>query len=666
MPRITRIKLQWGASSVTPGDWYLGLLGLYGRKIGRGTGLAISIRGVLLWSLLACVIGYFSGAGYYWWKLEQRTYNYVRYADVLLYPLSSQKRREVRELQGKALLADATDAFKAKQWSRALNNLHFGLERYPRDLNARLKLAQMYLGYRLRTKAQETLMQGLDYGWPGRAYLQSAIEMAGSGEDYELVVEICDRALALHEPASQPVADRRWLTEQKLRALIVEKRTEDALAFAERESGAVADATVFELRIQALLQAGRAAEAATIAEDWAKRFEKDGQALRLLARAYRESGRIDDMKRVLARLRSDSPADPRALVYSMIQHFLAGLDGEGRLLLDDYIFRFGGTEANFILAAEPLAEIKRGEELEVVLAAAAERGFHDSRLRISRLQIMIAGRRWAEATHEIYEIRAALPAGSSARAAMLDFFQYLVAAASDSSDGAQTGLITFVRERQLTMVAYRQCVEILRAAGRIDTARQIVTFAQGAYPQNKYLADAVVALDKEMADRRAAEEAARPVAAPVAAFASAEAFFKELDAAEAQKGSKTALAFFSEMRKARPEWLPLNSEAVERRELELRSRVNDIAGLQSAVRSYLTEERARIQAVVSIATRLHGEKRDSDARMLLTEILRKIPGEPTATGLMASWFPPPKAAPTSGNQPPATPQPTSPTPAPKS
>jgi cellulose synthase operon protein C len=654
MPRITRIKLQWGASSVTPGDWYLGLFGLYGRKIGRGTGLAVSMRGLLLWSLLACVIGYFSGAGYFWWKQERRPYNYVRYTDVLLYPLSAEKRREVRELQGKALIADALDAIKEQQWSRGLNNLHHGLERYPRDLTARLKFAQIYLGFRLRTKAQAVLMQGLDYGWPGRAYLQSAIEMAAGGEDYELVAEICTRALALHDPAKHSAADRRWLIEQKLRALIVEKRTEDALAFAERESGSVTDATLSELRLLALLQAGRAVEAVELAEAWVKRVGSDGQALRLLARSYREAGRLEDMKRSLARLRADAPADPRILVFSMHQHFLAGLEREGRLLLDDYVFRFGGTEANFVLAAEMLAETRRGDELEVVLAAAAERGFHDSRLFTSRLLVLIAGRRWAEATSQIYQIRSGLPAGASARAGMLDFFQYLVAAASDSSDGAQTSLVTFVRERQLTMAAYRQCVETLRTAGRIDTARQIVTFAQGSYPQNKYLADTVVALDKEIADRRAAEEAARPVAAPVAAFASAEAFFKEVDAVDARSGPKNALSLFSEMRRVRPDWLAQTSEAVERRELELRSRVTDIAALQSAVRSYLTAERARIQAVVSIATRLHEEKRDAEARMLLTEILKKIPGEPAATNLMARWFPAPKAAPAPAVPPPAS------------
>jgi len=645
MPRITRIKLQWGASSVTPGDWYLGLFGLYTRKTGRGRGLAVSVRGALVWGALASAVAYCGGAGYYWWKQEQRPYNYVRYTDVLLYPISGEKRREVRELQGKSLIADAFDAIQAQQWGRGLMNLRLGLERYPRDLTARLKLAQIFLGIRLRAKAQETLMQGLGYGWPGRAYIQSAIEMAAGGEDYELVIEICDRAMVLHDPARHSATDRRWLVEQKVRALIAEKRTEDALAFAERETDSVSDATLSELRLLALLQAGRADEAVAYGEAWAARAGGESQALRLLARSYREAGRIEDMKRMLVRLRADSPADPRAPVFAMIQLFLAGLDEEGRRMLDDYIFRFGGSEANFILAAEPLAEIKRADELEILLAAAAERGFRDSRLLATRLQVLIAGRRWAEATRQIYEIRATLTAGAAGRAAMLDFFQYLVAAASDPAEGAQTSLVSFVRERQLTMAAYRQCVEILRASGRTDTARQIVTFAQGSYPNNQYLADTMAALDKEIADRIAAEEAARPVVAPVEAFMSAKAFFAEADRVAGAQGSSAALALFAEMRKAWPEWLRLNSETVDRRELELRADLDDIAALQSAARSYITAERARIQAVIALATRLHEAKRDAEARMLLTEILRKAPADPAATALMTRWFPAPKAAP---------------------
>lgn len=645
MARFPRIKLQWGASRTTPGRWYLGLVGVYRRKTGRGKGLAISLRGVAILALATGVAGYFGGAGYYWWKQEQRAYNFVRYTDVLLYPLSAEKRREVRELQGKSMIAEGLDALEAQQWNRALMSLRLGLDRYPRDLTARLKLAQIFLAYRVRAKAQETLLQGLDHGWPGRAYLQSAMEVAAAGDDQELVLAICDRGLALHDPARHPDADRRWLVEQRVRALLAEKRSEDALAFAEQESGAVGDDTLSELRLLALLQAGRHPEAVVFAEEWVARSARSTQSLRLLARVYREAGRPREMAKTLAELRADAPADPRGHVFSLVQHLLAGLEQEGRAILEDYIFRFGGTEANFVLAAEPLAEINRPEELETLLAAAAERGMRDPRLAAARLQVLISGRRWAEATRQISDLRALLPGGVSARANLLDLFQYLVGAAADPADGAQSSLTDYVRARQLPMSVYRQCVETLRNNGRIDTARQIVTFAEGVYPTSRYIAETAAALDARIEERRAAEEAARPVVAPVAAFATPETFFAEVDRLATEQGVAAALALFREMRKARPDWAGAQSEPLGRRELELHAERDDLTAIQGAVRTYLSADRVRIQYVITLATRLHEAERDVEARMLLNEILRRTPGEPVAAGLLVRWFPAPPVEP---------------------
>lgn len=657
MARSSRIKLQWGASKVTPGDWYLGLFGLYRTKSGRGKGLAVSLRGVLLWCLLFGVLAYFGGAGYYWWKQEKRTYNYVTYSDVLIYPLSAAKRREVRELQGKSMIAEGIDQIEAQQWGRGLMSLRIGLDRYPRDLTARLKLAQLFVAYRVRAKAQETLVEGLKYGWPGRSFLQSAIEIGAAGEDFEMVLVICDRALALHNPAQHSAADRRWLVEQRVRALLAEKRNDEALAFAERESGSVADATMSELRLLALLQASRREEAVAFAEAWAARSNNDVQALRLLARSYREAGRPRDMARILAVIRSDAPADPRAHVFSLIQHLLAGMDKEGRALLEDYIFRFGGTEANFVLAAEPLAEIKRADELDILIAAATDRGIRDPRLLAARLQALIAGRRWAEATRQIADIRALLPTGVASRASLLDLMQYLVAAAADPADGAQSSLTDYVRARQLPMSAYRQCVDTLRLAGRIDTARQIITFAQGVYPTSRYLSDTGGELDREMEARRAAAEAAKPVSVPVAAFASPATFFAEVDRVAAESGASSAFVLFREMRKARPAWAAEQAEQLGRRELELHAEGDDLAALQGAARFYLTVERTRVQNVVALATRLHEAKRDPAARMLLNEILRKVPGEPVASGLIARWFPAKPVEPAAPKPTPSAPEP---------
>lgn len=643
---LSRIKLQWATARTTPGAWYLGLVGVYQRRNGRGYGLALSLRGVMLWGLVAAVLGYFGGAGYYWWKQEQRPYNYVSYADVLLYPLSVEKRREVRELQGKAMIAAGFADLEAQQWNRGLMHLRLGLDRYPRDLNARLKVAQLFLAYRVRARAQETLMQGLELGWPGRAYLQAAIELAAEGEDTELVMEICDRALALHDPASHSATDRRWLAEQRIRALLSDKRAEEALAYAESESGTIEEGLLFELRLVSLLEAGRADEAVTVAEERRKLRGDDSSTLRLLARAYREAGRPEDMVRVLATIRAEAPADPRPYVFGFVQQLLAGREAEGRALIEDFIFRFGGTEANYLLAAQPLAEIGRGAEIELLLAAAAERGIRDPRLLASRLEVLIMERRWAEATRQISDIRAMLPADDAGRAGLLDLFQYLVAAASDPADGAQSSLTDYVRARQLPMSAYRRCVEVLRAAGRLETARRIVGFAEGVYPGNRYLAGSRSSLDADIEARRAAEAASRPAPVPMAGLASAEAFLAKLDRVAAEEGAPAALALFRELRRARPEWAADKEELLARRELELHAQGDDITALQGAVRRYLSADRERVEVVTVLATSLFEKQRVEKARLLLNEILRRVPGEPGAAGLLVRWFPPqPEAAP---------------------
>lgn len=638
MPRISRIKLQWGASRATPGDWYLGLFGLYVRKSGGGRGLAISLRGALAWACLFMVAAYFAGAGYYWWKQDQKPYNYVRYSDVLLYPLSSAKREQVRELQGQALIAAANEDLNNQIWSRGMMNLRLGLDRYPKDLKARLRLAQLFVAYRLRGKAEETIMQGLDFGWPGRTYFQASIELAGAGEDHELIISICDRGLALHDPARHPASERRWLIEQRIRALLAAKRNEEAISYAEKEMNQVDDNTISELRLLALLQAGRKDEAVVFAEAWRARAGAEPAALRLLARVYREAGRLDDMSRILTEVRTRNPASPRPHVFAMIQYFLAGRDADGRALLDDYIFRYGGTEANYALAAEPLAEIGRGDEVDVLLAAAAERGIKDPRLFLSKLLLLITEKRWAEATRQIEDIRASLPAGSD-RASLLEYYQHLIGAAADPADGAQSSLTDYVRMRQLPMAIYRQCIEVLRRAGRMETARQIVTFADGVFPSNSFLAEARASLEQDIAARAAAAEAARPVVAPAEALTSAARFKGELDRVAAEKGPAGGLALLRDLRQARPAWMAEQEEFLGLRELELVAAGDDLAALQGAIRRYLTADRNRLQQVISVATRLHEENRKEEARLVLAEILRRTPGQPRASELMARWFP---------------------------
>ncbi|MCU0792571.1 MAG: hypothetical protein MUE42_06915 [Opitutaceae bacterium] len=637
--KIPRIKLQWGTAKQQPGNWYLGLLGFYERKSGgRTRGLAISVRGLLLWGMVAAAGAYCAVAGYVVWRLDQRPYNFVRYSDMLLYPI---RKHEIERLRGQASIAEGFDQLKAGNWRGGVMLLRIGLEKNPRDLKARLEVARFFIAAKLRDKAQETLFQGLAYGYPGRAYLDAAFGVVSAGEDYELVVELCDRALALHGEGSHSATDGRWLKEQRIRALLAAQRADEALAYAEQQVGEIPDSVLSELRLLALLQAERVEDALKFVAEWRGRAGDTAQVIRLQARVQREAGKLEEMSATLADLRRRNPADARARVFSFVQTLMAGLEADGRAQIDDYIFRFGGTPENFVLAVEPLAEIKRLAEVDMLIAAATERGIRDPRLAAARLQALVGARRWSEATIQLDALRSKLTPDEVARATMLEFMQVLIGAASDPAEGAQANLTDYLAVRQFPISAYRQSIDVLRSAGRTNTARDVVRLAEGVFPANRYLGKVRGELDAEIEAARLAAEAERGVRVVVSAFLSSKAFYAELDRVRAEEGREAALALIRELRQTAPVWMTSETEKLDRAELDLHAAGDDLVMLQAAARRYANPDRVRIQGLIAVATQLFEAGRKREAGMVLDELLRRVPEQPAAVLLKTRWFPPP-------------------------
>ena len=635
---VPRIKLQWAAAKTTPGEWRLGVFARYARPGGRGRGLAISLRGVLCWALAFAVLGYIGAAGVVWWKLESKPYNYVTYTDVLLYPI---RRQAINELRGRALIEEAGDDLKAQKWESALLKLGTGLEKCPRDRNARLQLSQFFLAMKLRARAQETLLHGLDYGWPGRAYLESAINLALSGEDYDLAVDLCDRALALHDIARQDLHDRCWLIEQRVRALLMAERGDDVIAYIDTQKEVLSDEYYSELRLLGLLDAGHVPEAVTFAEAWRDRAGATSQVLRMLARTYREAGRAEDMMAALLELRTQSPADPRLRVFEIIQTLLVGREEVARLQIQDYLFRFSGTPQNLVLLAEPLGEINRLPEIELVCAAAAELGIKDPALKAAQLKVLVAQKNWAEAVRVINELGTAMAAGGANQVNSLAFLRLLVVAAADPAEGSQSSLVNYVRKLQLPMKTYRLTIDTLRAAGRPRTAKEIVVFAEGIFPQNRYLAEARAGIEQELRPARADKTSGAGKAQSPAstAFASSTVFFSTLDSTARDQGPEAALVFLRALRRAKTAWVSDQQEPIARAELGLLALCDDRVALQDAARGYINADRIRLRYVHDLASMLHDKNRLEEARLLLDETLKKIPGEPGAALLKARWFP---------------------------
>ncbi|HWA87474.1 MAG TPA: hypothetical protein VG710_14695, partial [Opitutus sp.] len=147
---IRRIKFLWGSSEVIQARWRLGLVGFYAHRPGfPGTGLAISVRGLLRWTLGLALGGYVGGAAVlgFWFRRQPR--NLVRFSDVLTWPA---RQEHMRDLRGRMWIAQARDALAAGRFGEGLFLLGRGLAAAPEDYAARKELADIYLvtGQRLR------------------------------------------------------------------------------------------------------------------------------------------------------------------------------------------------------------------------------------------------------------------------------------------------------------------------------------------------------------------------------------------------------------------------------------------------------------------------------------------------------------------------------------
>ena len=80
---------------------------------GRDDGLALSLRGLLLWSLVPGLAGYLVLASLLAWCWHQNPYNRLGWSDAVLYPL---RRDEISSRKGQAFLAAGTELWRGRKF----------------------------------------------------------------------------------------------------------------------------------------------------------------------------------------------------------------------------------------------------------------------------------------------------------------------------------------------------------------------------------------------------------------------------------------------------------------------------------------------------------------------------------------------------------------------
>jgi len=303
------------------------------------------------------------------------------------------------------------------------------------------------------------------------------------------------------------------------------------------------------------------------------------------------------------------------------------------------------------MLAAPLAEINESAPIERLMAHASDQGFDLTPFRQALLRVWLHQGDWVAAWDVFNDIKASLKTSEPSVMAWAELIGCMIKAALDPSEGAQSRLTDFVRERQLPLKTDRELVTVLRRAGRPATARTVITFAQGVYPENATLETWRKELDRELAAAQAVEQAAKPVVASRAATAPAApagpaparevisetVFFKQLAESEKAKDFEGELRQILDLRLARPDWLEARQEEILGEEIRLNGRVGDLAALHLAASLYLNGDKNRSLRAVGLARELHAAGCKETGMLLAQELLRKIPNYPPAKRLLAEW-----------------------------
>lgn len=654
----SRFRLTWSSLPAGAARWRWGLFAGFPRPGKRADGVVVCLRGLLLWAGAAAVAAYVAAATALAVWLEQRPYNTVTWVDCLLAPL---RRDEIREKRGQAYIQEGLAALDAGRYHDALLKLQAGLARVPDDRRTRQRLASFYLAMNARPRALSLLEGGLDHGYPGRDYMAFLLLVARSGDDHARAEQAIARALAQTEVAA--VRDRPWLEEQRAQGLLDAGRPADALAWVE---GLAAPSDLArEVRVLALIELGRAADAEAALQQWRSEAGATEQVLRLGVRVARENGDLVRMRERLEELRRLAPAQPHAYAFGIVQELLAGETERAAALLDHYLLRFGATAARLRLVAEPLAQVGNRPLLERVLTAAREQNLLDWGLRVTDVQLALKEGDWARARAALSAIQADVRGEPPPeQAAWLALTQRAVAAAESPLAGLQIDLIGYANRLNLSLEVLVHLVDLLERAGRDATALQLAQVGLRRYPSSRYLearraalADRVteqlplVALEEPVAtgeptasvtipggDAGAEESLAEPdpVLTPAARISPA-GFTATWNRLQAEGRLTDLRRLVHEIRRDRPDWLAGYEDTLHEREVELLLQLHDLPALVAAVRLRLDGSTPRGLEAMRLVTRLDASGRRDVAELILAEVLQRQPEFPPAVRQRRAW-----------------------------
>ncbi|MEO0054656.1 MAG: hypothetical protein RLZZ50_603, partial [Verrucomicrobiota bacterium] len=588
----------------------------------------ISVRGMLAWSAVFALVGYFAGAAVLHAKLAREPFNKISYN----YLIAPWRWKEIPSLRGEAFLAQARENFGKGRHGEAFALLRMGLARRPGDADSRLILAGYYASFLRRDLGVRVLFEGLRHGIVTEEYLGAAISYLQEADLPHRTVEFCREART-----TAGLADSSWrlLDSAETGALLeigeiaTARRFVSALAAPE-------EAWARRLRLQVALARRDFDAALEDIRNWTHRQPADPELWALYVGICRQAGRFSEMDTALARLRALNPSRPGFATMSVVQNQLAGRSQEAAAALDELLFRFGSNRFLLEGLASELGSAGGVDLLKRLERAMNEHGHNVQQVQFGRLVAQMEAADWDQARVTRDLLGARRDSLAPAIKQYVQISEALIDYCMTGASAAKSTVLEQLAKHDGRLRLYLQIADCMMAAGRVEGASEALVLAEGAYPESHRIEQRRRQVEAALATVRA-EKKPGLVQADVSPVVSAPSFFQAIDADMAAGRAEEALRNLDEAKRRMPSWWEDKRIEIEQREIALCVLLEDLSRLKLAVSQALRDAGSqRSEELLVLAERAHAEKKIAASRVILTEIVRRWPDHGRARAALAS------------------------------
>jgi tetratricopeptide (TPR) repeat protein len=464
--------------------WHLGLFSFYTHVEGqRFSGLAIRLRGLLLWSLGGLVFGYLGAVSALFLVWNRNPSLGLGYGEMLLLPSHWDS---IRERRAKASVDAGIQAMKDSRWADGEMLIRSGLQKTPSILAGRSQLAYFYLVTGRWWLGAPLLASGFSLRYPGRPYIEEAFAVAQVADDLELCTDWSKQLLSRFGE-SMPPDDRSWLLLREARFLFAQEKYQEVADVA----GSHADqdsAGLRELQVLALLKLGDCTKALAKLEFWRRWHPEDTVLIACIqAQALRRAGRLDDMELNLDRACAMASWEPTVLLFSVTERFEAGNRESAGGALELYLRRFGQPSSRVEAAMASLAEVKDAEGMDRLLRFAVEEKLPLKQMVLSKALFHLTEAEIDQSRKLFQELDKLWDLENPRDRLLRDFFKLLLEAAADSSIETRLRFENFCDERRLEWGDSLRAARVLARFNREKTALRVLDIALERNPSSYHL-----------------------------------------------------------------------------------------------------------------------------------------------------------------------------------